>query len=73
MLEKGISAGPNKSEAILFTKKKNLPSLKISLRGPIIPVVLEAKYLGITLDIRLSYRPYVRKVTGKNYAEYIRP
>lgn len=63
MSEKGLIITPKKSEAILLTRRKTIPIINIVLGGHPIPLVSEAKYLGVTFDNRLTFRPHIKRVT----------
>lgn len=61
---KGLELVPIKSKAIIFSGKKALLQLNIFMRDQGIPVVWKTKYLGIILDIILTFRPHINQVTS---------
>lgn len=64
MTGKGLQNVPTKTKAIILTKKKILPNLDIRIRGQAIPVVKEARYLGVTFDTRLSFTSHINNVAN---------
>ena len=57
----GVQISPAKSEYIVFSHKHNHiePLQPLNVNGQIIPLVHTIKYLGITLDRRLTYNHHV--------------
>ena len=57
----GLEFCPDKTVVVLFTrkhfKKEDLPVL--TMNGRILEVKDEVKYLGITLDKRLTFTPHI--------------
>ena len=58
--KEGLNFVPSKSYAVLFHRKKQvtLPE-KLKLNGIPIEYVKETKYLGVTLDFRLSWKTHI--------------
>lgn len=64
MTDKGLQIVPTKTKAIIITNKKVLPNLNIHIRGHEIPVVKEARYLGVTFDSRLSFTSHIKNAAN---------
>ena len=61
--DNGLTFGPSKTVAVVFTRKRNVPELKpLKVKGVEIPYSTSAKYLGITLDRKLDFKQHI---TGK--------
>ena len=57
----GVQIAPNKSATMTFShqQKHIKPRIPISINGEIIPIVNHFKYLGITLDRRLTFAEHI--------------
>lgn len=64
MTDKGLQIVPSKTKAIILTRKKVPPTLSLLLRGQTIPVEKEARYLGVTLDTRMSFLSHIDKAAN---------
>jgi len=71
MTANGLEVAPQKSEAILITKKWRYDPPVISINGHNIPVRKSLRYLGIEIDQRLSFNSHVEKI-AKGAAETAR-
>ncbi|KFM72577.1 hypothetical protein X975_20773, partial [Stegodyphus mimosarum] len=61
-----IKVNVDKSEAVLFTKKVNInEDHRIIMYGTPIPWTKQARYLGITLDYHLTWRPHIAHIISK--------
>ena len=56
----GLRFNPEKTVAVLFTRKTNLRPSHLKIDGEYIPYSKSAVYLGVTLDSRLSWMPHVK-------------
>lgn len=65
LTEHGLSLSVPKSSAIIFTKKRLLPCLRLQVNGEVIPVVKKVKFLGIWLDYKLSGMPHFEHIAQK--------
>lgn len=54
LLNHGLNLSPGKSNIVLFTRKRNLPSIEIKINNSPIPVRDSVKFLGFTLDRKLN-------------------
>ena len=64
--ENGLTFGPTKTQAVIFTRKRKIdaiPQLKVA--GTDIPYSTSAKYLGITLDSELNFKLHLNEKTKK--------
>lgn len=64
-----ISINSSKSESLVLTKKftNNRIIVPLSINNEPIPIVRRAKYLGVVLDERLSFKPQVSYLMQKAY------
>ena len=66
----GLSFNPSKTEVAIFTKKKNLSASlkpnKLQVRGLSVPFTSSAKYLGFTLDSKLTWNIHFNKQIRKS-------
>ncbi|KAL1138740.1 hypothetical protein AAG570_008802 [Ranatra chinensis] len=69
-----INVNTNKTEAILFTNSKSQPE-HIKIRDKIIPFSPQIKYLGLTIDKKLTWKEHLKTVNkkaltklGRNYS-----
>ncbi|XP_061717906.1 uncharacterized protein LOC133525605 [Cydia pomonella] len=58
----GFELSPSKSNIVVFSRKLSIPAINVTLKNQIIPVKPHIKFLGLTLDSRL---------TGQAHCEYI--
>ena len=54
-----------KTNCMLFTTKKNSPSLKIILDNKILSMVSETKFLGVIVDNKLSWKSHIKHISTK--------
>lgn len=71
MTENGLEVAPHKTEALLLSKKWAYTAPKLILAGHDIVLQKSVKYLGVTLDQRLTFTPHVMRIT-KSAAEAAR-
>ena len=61
-----LSLNRDKTKAMLFhTVQKNPANVQVSIDGKSIEFVKEFKYLGITLDTHLSWKPHITQLAKK--------
>lgn len=60
-----IGVNPEKSVAVIFSKKKKMPESKLSMFNTVIPWGTEAKYLGVTLDKKLTLGLHITATATK--------
>jgi hypothetical protein len=64
--KEGLSSSPHKTAVIPFTNRMKLEGLgPLILRGKQLQMLDEVKYLGVTLDSKLSWNQYLQKITSK--------
>lgn len=61
----GLSISPSKSNVVVFSRKRCIPSISISVDNIVIPVCSDVKFLGVTLDSRLSGQSHLYKIIKK--------
>lgn len=55
-----FSVAPEKCKAMIFTRRRYLLSLDITINDFPIPIVQNIKYLGLTLDSKLRWAPHLQ-------------
>ena len=64
--ERGLAINPQKSELLVFTRRRSLKGLRIpSIGGIPVMVKEEVKYLGVILDRQLRWQKHVEDRIGK--------
>ena len=61
----GLGFSPSKTKVMLCTNKRKIPKPKIYLAGQEIEYVSSYKYLGITINNKLSWHEHVKNITKK--------
>ena len=61
----GLRFNPEKSIAVLFTRRKKKPGRKLIIDGKEIEFKQEVKYLGVTLDSKLHWTPHINDKIAK--------
>jgi ribonuclease HI len=56
-----------KSTAMLFTNKRRYTLGKLKLCGSVVPMVESSRYLGITLDSKLTWNPHCKAKVKKGF------
>jgi hypothetical protein len=67
-----IKINEGKTRAIYFSRRRRLPEDDLQLIGRNIPFVNSVKYLGVTFDRRMTWRPHIKKTAAKALGTYIR-
>jgi Reverse transcriptase (RNA-dependent DNA polymerase) len=62
-----VKANASKTQSVFFTRKRTraLPTYNLTLNGANIEWSNEAKYLGVTLDKRLTFKSHIQKTLEK--------
>ena len=55
----GLKFNPEKSVAVVFTRSNKLPQTPLKIDGKDIAYKKEVKYLGVTLDSKLHWKPHI--------------
>lgn len=55
----GLSFAPAKTKVINFTRKRNPPNLQLTLNGISLPQDTSTKFLGLTFDHTLTWKPHM--------------
>jgi hypothetical protein len=64
--ENGFKFSPTKTVCVHFTRSRKLhPEPSLTLNGNLIPVVKEAKFLGVVFDRKLSFLPHIKYVKDR--------
>lgn len=62
----GLSVNPNKSTLVLFTRKRKMEGLTLpAIKGVTLQLSSEVKYLGVTLDNKLSWKTHVEQKVSR--------
>ena len=61
----GLTFNPDKTIAVHFTRKRKTPPKQLQVDGKSVPYSSEVKYLGLTLDPKLQWRPHVKNKINK--------
>ena len=60
-----MSFNPDKCEVIRITNKRKTINAQYSIHGQVLQMTDKAKYLGITIDSKISWGPHVNNITKK--------
>ena len=63
-LEYGLKVNVDKCQATLFTRKLKIIPPKITLSNRELVWTRQTKYLGVTLDKNLSFRPHIKNIVA---------
>ena len=66
----GLELNPLKTEIIPFTKKRRLPLPTLKLHGAILHPKTKVRYLGITVDSKLTWLDHMALKTSKASAQF---
>jgi hypothetical protein len=70
--KEGLSISSHKTAAVPFTKRRKLEGLgPLILRGKQLQMLDEVKYLGMTLDSKLSWSQRLQKITRKSQTTFV--
>jgi hypothetical protein len=57
---------------VIFSRRRRMPEDDLQLNGWNIPFVNSVKYLGVTFNIRMTWRLHIEKTAAKALGTYIR-
>ena len=60
-----MSFNPDKCEVMRITNKRKTINASYSIHGQVLQMTDNAKYLGITIDSKISWRPHISNITKK--------
>ena len=52
----------NKTNYLIFSRKRNKPNITFTINGHILKQQHSIKYLGITIDDKISWNPHITKL-----------
>lgn len=61
----GLSLSVPKSQAVIFSRKRNVPNVTISINNENISIIKKVKFLGIILDSKLSGMEHLNYIVNK--------
>ena len=61
----GLTFNPDKSIAVVFSRRRKQPPFKLRIDGGEIEYRKEVKYLGVTLDSKLHWTPHITEKLNK--------
>lgn len=64
MTDKGLNIAPHKTKAIILSTRKSLPVPNFHIRGHPITVVRKTRFLGVTIDSRMTFRAHIRNTAS---------
>ena len=64
-LDQELQFSSKKTEIVLFTDKRNSDLGCLSMNGTKLDLSKEARLLGVTLDSKLTWKPYITRITRK--------
>lgn len=65
MRDNGLTIAPQKSEAVVLTRKLAYTDPLLHIEGHVIPVKSSIRYLGVELDTRLSFTAHIAAASRK--------
>jgi len=65
MRDNGLTVAPQKSEAVVLTRKHSYADPELYVEGHAIPVKSAIRYLGVELDSRLSFTRHIAAASRK--------
>ncbi|KAJ8735608.1 hypothetical protein PYW07_007228 [Mythimna separata] len=64
--ENHLSVNPSKTTIVPFTRKRKLDKLvTLTVKGTVVPLSSDVKYLGVTIDQRLTWNTHINNVIQK--------
>ena len=65
LVDHGLSLSAPKSSAVIFTRRRLIPVVDINIDNQSVPLKGQAKFLGITLDSKLSGASHINNILKK--------
>ncbi|KAJ8726286.1 hypothetical protein PYW07_000984 [Mythimna separata] len=65
LLDHGLTLSAPKSSAVIFTRKRSVPPIDINIDGQSIPIKDKARFLGVTLDSRLTGVDHIKNTVKR--------
>uniref|UniRef100_A0A8C2BUC3 Reverse transcriptase domain-containing protein n=1 Tax=Cyprinus carpio TaxID=7962 RepID=A0A8C2BUC3_CYPCA len=63
--EWGFHLSVEKTQVICFSKKRNNPNVELKLYGQLLKQVNTIRYLGVWLDVKLTFKEHIQKMLEK--------
>uniref|UniRef100_A0A3B1IE94 Reverse transcriptase domain-containing protein n=1 Tax=Astyanax mexicanus TaxID=7994 RepID=A0A3B1IE94_ASTMX len=61
----GFKFSVNKTQAICFTKMRNVPNVQLQMYGQTLTQVSEVKYLGVWMDGKLTFQSHINRLVSR--------
>lgn len=61
----GLEISPSKSNVIVFSRERVPPRITVQINNSILPTQVQIRFLGVILDSKLTWNPYVNFIINK--------
>lgn len=65
LMNHGLEISPSKSNVIVFSRKRVTPHIRVLINNSILPNQTQIRFLGVILDSKLTWNPYVNFIINK--------
>lgn len=69
-VNKGLGINPSKTQALLFTNRRNVNIPPLTVKGTTIELSPHVKYLGVWIDSKLNWKTHVEKAIARARASF---
>ena len=66
-----IKINEDKTQAIYFSHQNRLVETQLTLKGRNIPFVNNVKYLSVTFDRKITWRPHIERIEAKAFSTFM--